>query len=274
MPRPSIWLAGDSSDRCFAPAVRWLAERSSLRGVESLGTARQWLRSRQEPPAAIVVCGSRPGSVAVSQVTAFQRDEPLVPLTLLLGSWCEGEVRSGRTAPGTPRIYWHQWQSRLPSALGLENSEERGYSLRPMQRTANEADRLELSLISTSHAGRGLVAICTRRAATFEMLAEAVVAGGYRATWQLPNLPLQSRGADVLLWDGWPCGTLHAQIPPAAKLAQMVLLSFPRWEDRERALKLGIREVISQPFQLPDLWASLRAACQGDSLRVRAEAAA
>ena len=42
---------------------------------------------------------------------------PLARIVGLLGSWCEGEVRSGRPWPGAMRIYWHQWPGRWHAEL-------------------------------------------------------------------------------------------------------------------------------------------------------------
>jgi DNA-binding response OmpR family regulator len=67
------------------------------------------------------------------------------------------------------------------------------------------------------------------------------------------------QGADVLLWDGWPTGQL-ATTTDSSQIPQAMLLDFPRLEDRERAIKLGVSEIVSKPFQLSTLWNAVEAA--------------
>lgn len=262
-PEPLVWIIGESDDACFAPAISWLHASARFRRFASIAQARQFAREPHEPAHGIVFCALRPGQVDADSVEALHRAAPLASLVLLLGSWCEGEVRSGRTIPGVVRIYWHQWRHALPAALGLPT---RDRSLPPrLPRAASEADRLEHSLCTGETVQREvLVAICTDRAAMFDTLAEAVAAGGFRAAWQPPLHPLQVRGADVCLWDGWPVEPLETYTSPSPEgpAAHVLLLDFPREHDRRRALSLGAAEIVSRPFQLPELWATIDAADQ------------
>lgn len=252
MTQRSVWLIGNADERCFLPAIGWLSSRARLHRVGDVAAARNQLIESQAPVDAILLCASRPGQFDAHSVEALHRAAPLAHLAMLLGSWCEGEVRSGRVIPGVQRIYWHQWQALLPVALGLEGADVTSRLL--ASRTASEGDRLEAMLHHPVSETRGLVAVCTRQAASFNMLADALAAGGFQTAWQLPHLPWQVRGTDAIVWDGWPEGAIWQQREAIEKVPSLVLLDFPRWDDRERAIQMGLDEVVSRPFRLPDFW--------------------
>jgi hypothetical protein len=255
MTKPVVWLVGPSDDPCFRPAIAWLATRVTLRFTATVELSLQLIRSQSEAVHAIVVCALRPGEVDASAIAEVHAFEPLARLAMLLGTWCEGEVRSGVTVPGVKRIYWHAWQGQLPAALGLASTSQTHQAL---ARTANEADWVEWQLRSNVRPRQSeLVAICTRQASAFDMLADALAGGGFRSTWQLPSMPWQVRNPDVILWDGWPDSDLHARLPAESKHGQLILLDFPRLEDHQRAIALGASHILSPPFQLPDLWAAI-----------------
>lgn len=233
MDRPLIWLMGDREHAEFAPAVAWL-ESAAVQDADF--------------PAAIVVCQSRPGAVAQDEIESLHHRAPLARLIVLTGTWCEGELRSGRPCQGVTRIPWQQWQVRLPHELALA-------TYRP--RTLTEVDRL-LRTVTPALCRRagGLAAIATASRETFSTLADAAWAAGLRSVWQQPGAPPQSELADVLLVDGWGC---HAQTatPPAAGPPSILLLDWPRAADLERAAGLGIGVVLAKPWLLTDLLAAI-----------------
>ncbi len=264
MSKPLVWLIGSPGDPCFAPAIDWLAEQFELRRFDNVAESQQQSSQPPEPLYGAVFCSVRPGQFDAAAVEALHRSEPHARLVLLLGSWCEGEVRSGSVIAGVKRIYWHQWRGLLPLALGrTPEGEER----QPLPRTASEADWLEATLSDTAPQGKNLlVAVCTARAATFDWLADALTRGGFHATWQRPDRPMQIGDAQVIVWDGWPSDSLRSD-DNLARIGQVLLLDFPRPEDRQRALELGVTELVSRPCQLITLWDAVSAAAQREAPR-------
>ncbi len=88
----------------------------------------------------IVVAQSHPDQFTADEIEALQAKYPLTPVVALLGSWCEGESRSGNPWPGVVRVYWHQWQGRLD--LFEQQLESTGYSSWHEPRIATVGDRL------------------------------------------------------------------------------------------------------------------------------------
>lgn len=253
MARPLVWIAGDIDQPDLAPAVQWLGEVAETAMV-SLASEQ---RPASGPPAASVLFQARPGRFSQEQVERLHRRAPLARLLAMVGPWCEGEPRSGRPWEGVTRIYWHQWQARLPQELGLTASPEKASI--PRQRTMTETENLLNTLRPKPHsaASRGLIAIRTPRRESFSALADACAAAGFRSAWQPPTGPPSCVGADLQILDGWD-GASCAKEPPT-----VLLLDWPRPADLDRAAAHGIRRVLAKPLLLSDLWTTL------DSMRGR-----
>jgi CheY-like chemotaxis protein len=249
--KPVVWLIGDYEHVDFAEAVAWLDQQASLKRYASPANALRAVDSRTVPPVAIVIAVARPGRVSAGVIGEIHWGEPRAPLIALVGSLCEGEIRSGTPWPGVTRIYWHQWQGRLPRALGIGSGESHTKAPSRTFSAVDEGEQLARAEIQHRDA---LVIIRTAKIATYETLADACAAAGYRSVWQPPHLPLFERGADVILTDepddSLPCST-------AQRLPRIVLLNFPRREDIDRARAAGAAAVVAKPFQLVELWAAL-----------------
>ena len=58
----------------------------------------------------IVVAQAFPGQFSADAIDQLRRAAPLARVVGLLGSWCEGETRTGWPWPAAIRVYWHQWR--------------------------------------------------------------------------------------------------------------------------------------------------------------------
>ena len=105
-------LVGNSEHPEFAVALCWLRAHLELTVSAGLDLALQHLRA-QENPQLILLVQSRRNEISQHQIEQLHRTAPLARLVGLLGSWCEGEVRSGEPWKGVQRIYWHQWTPQL-----------------------------------------------------------------------------------------------------------------------------------------------------------------
>jgi len=255
MTKMKLWVVGDYEHSELSVATNWLRGRAECVFAESVAELLGQPLPGEICPTAIVLAAARPGRFRAEEIEELHRKEPLAALVVLLGTFCEGEIRTGRPWPGVTRIYWHQWQTRLPAAVGLSEPATRRNRL---PRTANEMD-IAHSLTDFMPPMHGaLIAICTSQRAMYDTLADVCTSAGCRSFWQLPGLPLQARGVDALLVDGeydFPiAGEAQAKIP------RIALLDFPRHEDYHRALAAGAFAVVSKPFQLADLFGALHAA--------------
>jgi hypothetical protein len=211
-------------------------------------------------PDAIIVAQAYPGQFSHAAIDRLRRLAPLARVLGLMGSWCEGEMRSGQPWPGAVRVYWHQWPARCGQELGrLAQGECPAWGL-PV--TASEEERLLAEAVVSWPPRHGLIAICARSFDVAEMLATACRSCGYATVWLRPSRPGRVTGVAAAVFDGSDlCDPesddlrrLAASIRPAPVVA---LLDFPRVEDRDRALASGATAVLSKPLQLGDLRASI-----------------
>jgi len=232
MARAVVWMIGDADDPSLAAAADWLRRKFCTRGAQERA-------KRAVLPAAIVAFQSRPGQFPRPQVEELRRQAPRAKLVVLAGPWCEGEPRSPRPAEGVSRIYWHQWQARLPQALAAG---------RQPPRTLTQTDLLLRTLKPAWKRGvSGRVMISTLRRESYAALADACGVAGLRASWW--QAPAASPvAADLQLLDGW-----DALWPAYAAVPSILLLDWPRPEDLARAEELEIGRVLAKPLLVPDL---------------------
>lgn len=249
-------LIGDHEHREFVAACAWLGEQTRLRCVWDVEQASAHLGESPEPPGIVVFAQSRPGQFSAREVERLHAAAPLARLVALLGSWCEGETRSGRPWPGVMRIYWHEWLPRLATLLAY--SPTRVGTNWNLPRTATDAEWLLATSQPTHLKPRGLAVVSARRHTTFAALADACQIGGIAAAWLSPETPLAVQGANVALWDsaGWgefeaaELATFTSRLAPVPVIA---LLDFPRLQEREQVLSAGAVAVVSKPFLIDDL---------------------
>ena len=101
-PRPiSVLLVGDAERAEFAAIFQWLREHGETTVAPDFAAAMQELEARDGDPELIVLAQSWPGQFSPKQIERLRRLAPLARVDELLGSWCEGETRTGRPPGGT-----------------------------------------------------------------------------------------------------------------------------------------------------------------------------
>lgn len=259
MPRPRVWITGDTDNSCFTAATAWLDSAADCHIVPLSQSPTHGSTQAPEEPAAILFLQARPGSIDQDDIEQFHHLAPQARLLMLVGPWCDGELRSGRPCEGVARMHWNQWPARLPHELGLA-----GPSNRPVYRSRmiTEYDILLRTLTPALHRPlhAGHIAVATENREAFSVLADACWAIGWRSVWQQPGMPPQFAGSDLLLIDGWrncprdfePLRSPHRSVPPS-----VLLLDWPQQQDLDRASQLGISRVLARPLLLADLFATM-----------------
>jgi|GEM_PF-473272 len=263
-----VLLVGDWAHRDFGEAVRWLQRHTHLVLAESVPAGLKALRDDSESnqdiapgrprlvPDVIVVVQSRPGQIHPQQIEQLHAASPLARLVVLAGSWCEGELRSGRPASGVIRVLWHQWQPQLipflqPGTQPVPNAWQ-------MPRTASLDERLAATVGSCWPRREGLIAIHTDCFESFSALSEACCAGGYATVWYLAEGSVAARGVIAAVADGVGCDAdgvrLLQQIVRCHRPAPVIaLLDFVRRQDFDLAKSAGVSAVVAKPLLVHDL---------------------
>lgn len=253
----SFLLIGDMTRPEFREAAVGFADVDRVVDARDVREALDVVHKGDFAPDVIVVAQSRPGEIDAAAIDTLRRQVPLARVLMLLGSWCEGETRSGDPLPATTRWYWHQWLPRFlgeTSPLAVDRS-----PLWCLPVTATEEERLLISERSKRrNAADGLVAI---QAANFDMadlLAQACATAGYATVRLHPPGKALAAGVTAAIFDGVECR--HEEVAALGRLADEIngapivaLFDFPRWEDRRRALAAGATSVVGKPLLVADL---------------------
>ena len=236
--------------------------------------AAEYLRQVDSPPVLIVIAHSRPGEYDPAEIDQLVRLAPLARFVLLLGSWCEGETRTGHVWAGATRVFWYDWQGEvvrnLPAISAGRNApwlapvttlEEERY-LFDSRASSHAPSHVAASLTDPNQGFKSLILVCTRRSSYGEALCVACRQQGYEAHWQRPDRPEKIQGVEAIIWEG--IQLLPAELAELEALAAcwpntpiIALADFPRLETHQRALAAGAVAVLAKPYSLADLLSQL-----------------
>ena len=226
----------------------------------------------------IVLAQSRPGEITAADCDQLRRCYPLAAVVSLAGSWCEGEMRSGKPLATACRIYWHQAANRLRQdiarraagrtptwSLPTSSTEDERVLARsiPPQRSKHHTND-GVAANRSSH--RGPIALFGHERTSIEFLVDVCRGGGFEPFWIAPGRVLEPGRVRAAIWDVTILGDTApadlAEVTSIVPAAQVVaLLGFPRWRDFQRAAQMGVGAVLSKPFVLDDLYLVLDDLC-------------
>jgi hypothetical protein len=239
-----VLLTGDYRHPDFAAPRAFLAAEVELREalVDEPGSGSEL----------IVLCQARPGQFSQEQVERLHASAPLARWLAILGSWCEGEQRSGRPWHGVERVYWYDAVGRLQSLLNRDSPS-------PASRTLTLAEQIEHRAQRWPRAAAGATAvIAAQRRQDYEPLADICRVLGLTPRWERT---WQASGAAptllVVAIDDLFAGVslkalaaLSAAWPNAQRIA---LLNFPRRHEVHVLQQAGFQHVLGKPLLLADL---------------------
>jgi hypothetical protein len=268
-PQPKLLVSGEFWHPDFADLISHVEVPTTLIPGEKLGQ----LLAPTEQYTAILIAQSRRGSVSQSFVNHVRNLFPHAALAVLLGSWCEGETRSGNPLQGVTRMYWHEWNGSYGSLVARLHAHgiHLPHSLnhrRPQEILRAAGQRADAPNGGEQLAGTEpcVVGVSALTLCQFETLEEPLRALGVtpvwleQATWragepqEIMAVCLDSDGVGELLYGRVE---LAREIVPTAPL--ILTLNFPRKEElNELRAELNVKAVLSKPFDLNTLWQALR----------------
>ncbi|HEX4146360.1 MAG TPA: hypothetical protein VHY91_22860 [Pirellulales bacterium] len=231
----------------------------------NLAAAIDWIACERVEPALVVIGQSWPGEIDAPELMRLRQAAPLARICGLLGSWCEGETRSGRPWLGAWRVLGHQWPQRGARQLAALAAGRKSVWNLPVTATAEEQLLSEIEQLARRIAARakppaerGTIGVLAAAAETGSALADACQALGYQAVvWREPPAGDDFRAA-ALLWDTQADRAAHTNTVESLRRAGggapvVALWGFPRPAEIERAHAAGVAAVVSKPFLLADL---------------------
>lgn len=245
----------------LASSLAACAAQCDLKMIATPAEAALRLARGDALPDVIVLVQARPGEISHQEVDALRRAAPLVRLVGLLGSWCEGEVRTGSPWLGVPRVYWHAWPLRWMADLARASAGWLPSWAQP--ETATEEDRVP-DWVSVPVLPPGRVAICALDRDVADWLHDACLSLGQQPI-RVPAACNERISADAAIWDcpGAPSEhgeELRAWATRVGPAGVLVLASFPRWQDAAVSMAAGAVCLVSKPMRLDELAAALRLA--------------
>jgi CheY-like chemotaxis protein len=253
----SILVVGKTDRPEFRDARSILDGLGHVVAVAGVEPACAALAHGELTPDVIVIAQAYPGQFAAEAVDRLRRLAPLARVLALLGSWCEGEMRSGEPWPAAIRVYWHQWSARAGQEIArLRDGACSSWSL-PV--TAGEEERMLQLADQPLRRREGRIAICTAQFEMQDWLASACARQGYTTAWLRPHRVVPVEGATAAIFDAHECRgeeltSLEQLAATLAPIPIVALLDFPRVEDRQRALAAGAAAVLSKPVWIEDLF--------------------
>jgi CheY-like chemotaxis protein len=258
----SILLLGDADRTEFHDARVCLDRWGPVCEVAEIDAAAAMLAKGEVAPDVIVVAQSFPGQFSHDAIDRLRRLAPLARILGVMGSWCEGEMRSGLPWPATVRTYWHQWPARCHREFGRLAAGQRCSWALPL--TATDEERLLVDTAESWPRRQGLVVI---RSPSFEMadwLSAACRRRGLATLLQRAPSAARVEGAAAGIFDGSDlgedeCAELERLALALRPAPVVVLLAFPRAEHYRLALSSGAAAVLSKPVAVEDLYWQLDA---------------
>ena len=248
MSSPRLLISGDYWHADFRDLVACLSAPATLTPLDRiphLDTQRFAL---------IVIAQTRSNQFDQSAIDAIANNNPLTPVVMLLGSWCEGERRSDTPIAGVKRVFWHQWQGRFDE-FSIQMREQ-GISLWHSPAIETDADRVKAVQRSVGLTNQPVIGISAVSRQTFEALGQAITAMGGRPKWVERTSRINlSASATMICIDADSADEVlerrvrwvQEQVP---NVPLVVLMNFPRRQEIERLRKSGVTTVISKPFEL------------------------
>jgi len=260
-------FVGDGSKCEFRRVLSTLKASTHAKTAVNLDEATALLAVPRETVDLIILAVSRPGEIRCDQFDDLVRQAPLSRIILVLGSWCEGEQRSGKPWPGGQRVFWYDWSRYWQREL-----ESVAHGLcptwgRPVTTTHEELTDSTVTLPTTRSAG--LIVLDTPVLETADTLADLLRVCGYATYWVRSANDLgKVAGATSAVWEGTmgddrEVAHLARLSFASGRIPIVALLDFPRADRIERLLAAGAAHVVAKPFLLDDLLTALQRATLG-----------
>lgn len=246
MQRLRIVAIGDHGHPEFAAVEQWLRAQNATRVpncAAALGTSASHY----------FLLAPYRSAFDQAEVERLYRAAPLAKLVAIVGSWCEGETRSGQALAGVARVAWHQFVPRAEAIL-TGRADYAGWSL---PRTASPIDvslhanpRLPIRSPLTT------IGVVAQTRGDYLAWAEGLIACGARAV--RTSAAEISDDLQAVLWDGRSLNDqaakeLMAICAAGAAKPILALLDAPRIQEIEAAGRMGVASVLAKPLLLGDL---------------------
>jgi hypothetical protein len=222
------------------------------------------------PPEVVLLAQSRPGVNSHREVASLQRRWPLAGFAAILGSWCEGETRTGRLWPGVKRFYWYEfaaWWNEQVARRAAGNCPDWS---RPTTDLLRHCPNYKSNGFQPRRS-HSVVVVSAPERYTADAVSDVLHRAGFASVWQPPGRAMSGiRGSALGIWHG---GQLNDQ--EASDLASfcracgregtpvIAMLDFPRRDRCAVARQLGVAAVLGIPWINAELISTINSLVTG-----------
>jgi hypothetical protein len=264
-PSPDVLLAGPWHAGEFALLLETLDPQRRWPASATLADAVMKVSQSESPPELVFLAQERPGVDSQTDVERLREVAPLTRIIVVAGTWCEGELRTGRPLTGVLRLYWYEllpwWRSAIERVVSGASP--------PWSEPLTEVRAGQLVRYDKPAGGSGMaqqsnaraIAVNTKDYCAFEPLANGLRLWGWNCHWQPRHRPglNEALGSPLAaaIWDGGQlnedelqglrefCNRMKRHETPL-----LLLLDFPRAEHLKTAVAIGAAAILAKPYQL------------------------
>ncbi len=240
-----LCVLGSLASSEFRSVSEWLTATKRCDFFDSDG---ELIQARSDSaPSVVVIAQSRRGQYSESVVGKLTDAFPDARTVLLVGSWSEGETRSGSPLDGVERVYAAEFVTRMK---------------RWVEPASKLADAEGVNAIVVSHSD-----------SFSESVVEAIIASHGSAVAIRSTARLRNPQANVVIYDAHPDPQHRVadvkRIQRQWSLPTIALVDFPRGFEIDELGTLGISSVLAKPFSMDDLMFEIQEQQAGCSAAAR-----
>lgn len=253
-------LVGDWHLSEFAASLDGIPSAKSWQSFADLQAVAEFLSDSAEPPELVFLTQPLPDAYEQAEVDRLQQRAPLSRIVVVAGTWCEGELRTGKPLSGVIRLYWYELASWWQAAARRRDAGLCPLWSQPLDQS--QAGRWSsANQLAAANKTNNQVCIDASDYAVYESLSAALKAFSIDAAWAGRELEGADKLTQLGIWDG---GQLSArEITRLASFCSKIngpvvaLLDFPRVEHFEQARAVGATAVLAKPYIVEELVAAL-----------------
>ena len=257
--RVEVLLIGPWCDREFSCALVDIEETTKWTSKNDIDSAAKFLSECDSPPDLILLLQSLPGDYRQSTIDQLQNLTPLTRIVLVAGSWCEGELRTGKPVEGVIRLYWHELATWWQGAMNKLASDQCPPWSQPIDSTL--ACRVSHERVHRIISSRSQIALFAESHSVNETFATALLEFGLTTNWVRDISAWRpSRQLRGVLWDGAQLSgkelrhlKVVCQRASEEDVSVVALLDFPRAELVLKARSLGVQAVLGKPYVVSEI---------------------
>jgi hypothetical protein len=233
-----VLVVGNAAHGDIADALAELRRTARVWFVPNREYAEAWLEANR-PVDWVVLVQARPHELPRDIAVRLKDSAGTAQFVSLLGSWCEGEQRTGQPWPNIPRLYWYEfpnWWQLNGAATNRANDHERRTHIGTFVVSSDDLESVDTVLEALSNEGfSGVWWPRNRAAPTFAGVIAGVWVGG------------QLGGAEAAQL------AVFRDRMRMERAAVIALLDFPRRDRVAIAKRIGVTEVLGKPWHIADL---------------------